>query len=140
MNFPLEHGANIDSADKRGNTALHLAAKSGFNEVVEILLQIKANVNCINDSGLTPLLIVALEDAKQDNKDKFHLMNTLIIEGANVNAITPAGKTVIESLLAVSPRGIDPEVFTRTLYLLCKKGANKESIDRVPWKSHPNAK
>ena len=104
------------------------------------LIKAGANVNCINDRGLTPLLIVALEDAKQNNKDKFRLMNMLIEEGANVNAITPAGKTVIESLLAVSPRGIDPEVFTRTLYLLCKNGANKESIERVPWKSHPHAK
>ena len=104
------------------------------------LIKAGANVNCINDRGLTPLLIVALEDSKHNNRDKFHLMNTLIEEGANVNAITPAGKTVIESLLDASPRGIDPEVFINTLYLLCEKGANVESIVRVPWKSLPSAK
>ena len=48
--------ANINLTDRRGNTALLLAAGRGWEEGVTILLRYKANVNLANASGETPLI------------------------------------------------------------------------------------
>ena len=48
--------ANINLTDRRGNTALILAAGRGWEEGVTILLRYKANVNLANASGETPLI------------------------------------------------------------------------------------
>jgi ankyrin repeat protein len=50
----LDHGANPNARDKRGNTALHGAADGGHLEVVLLLLSRKANPSVKNADGLTP--------------------------------------------------------------------------------------
>jgi ankyrin repeat protein len=40
----LNEGANFNSKNKNGDTALHIAAKNGFNSIVEKLIQKKINV------------------------------------------------------------------------------------------------
>jgi ankyrin repeat protein len=41
----LQHGADVKLKDKRGKTALHLAAESGMSNAVEKLIQLGAHVN-----------------------------------------------------------------------------------------------
>ena len=50
----LDHGANPNARDKRGNTALHGAADGGHIEIVVLLLSRKAERNVRNADGLTP--------------------------------------------------------------------------------------
>lgn len=51
-----EDDANPNLQDKRGNTALIIAAGRGWEQGVELLLRYKANVNLANTSGETPLI------------------------------------------------------------------------------------
>lgn len=46
---------NIDAQDARGCTALHHATKKGFVSAVELLILNRAQSNCQNDLGRTPL-------------------------------------------------------------------------------------
>jgi ankyrin repeat protein len=51
----LEHGANFNSRDMKGYTALHLAAGGRDSSVVELLLQRGAEVNVVDNRGLRSL-------------------------------------------------------------------------------------
>jgi len=50
-----DHGADLHLRDRNGNTALHLACKSGRVPCVEMLLAMEANVNARNYSGLSAI-------------------------------------------------------------------------------------
>jgi ankyrin repeat protein len=52
----LEAGADIDARGNKGDTALHVAAFYGRTDVVDTLISLKADVNSLNDRGLTPLV------------------------------------------------------------------------------------
>jgi ankyrin repeat protein len=54
----LRYGADV-AARYKGRTALHCAAKAGFVNVVEALLEHGADVNALSDRGQTPLDEVA---------------------------------------------------------------------------------
>jgi len=51
----LEEGAEVDSVDKYGFTALHLAADRGHKEIVQILLEKGANVGVKDPDGETAI-------------------------------------------------------------------------------------
>ena len=55
--FLLSRGANPDGKDFKGNTPLHFAALLGFQEGADLLLGQAAQVNAVNASGETPLII-----------------------------------------------------------------------------------
>ncbi len=54
-NLPFVHvllaDANVNARDERGCTPLHLAAAGGFNLVVAALLQAKAKVSVVDNTG-----------------------------------------------------------------------------------------
>ena len=50
--FCVENGVNINAVSKTGDSALHLASQ---NNITELLLCSKANVNKRNQAGDTPL-------------------------------------------------------------------------------------
>lgn len=50
-------GININLQDRRGNTALTLAAARGWDEGVTVLIKYGANVNLANSGGETPLIL-----------------------------------------------------------------------------------
>ena len=60
----LEHGADIDNVDHKGNTALHVASYHGHVETVKLLLESGAQMK-INDLEKTPL-DVALDEEEED--------------------------------------------------------------------------
>jgi serine/threonine-protein phosphatase 6 regulatory ankyrin repeat subunit B len=51
----LAHKAEVDARAVNGSTALHMAAASGFKDVVELLLANKASINASDYAGKTPL-------------------------------------------------------------------------------------
>jgi ankyrin repeat protein/WD40 repeat protein len=69
VEFLLQAGVNVCSADNEKDTSLHLAAKNGHLPVVNLLLCNGADVNAANNYGETPLHLSAenghLEVAKQ---------------------------------------------------------------------------
>lgn len=53
------HGAQVDTKNREGNTALHLAADAGHARVITWLLDHGADVNAKNEQWTTPLLRAA---------------------------------------------------------------------------------
>ncbi len=52
----LDHSAQVDLPDAEGNTALIHAAHDGRTEIVELLIQRRANVNIHGKHGYTALI------------------------------------------------------------------------------------
>ena len=62
LNELIEAGANVDHQSPHGETALYIAARSGDEESVKILLSQKANVTIAeNARGWTPLIVASVE-------------------------------------------------------------------------------
>ncbi len=51
----LAAGAQVDTRDKEGRTALHYAAKTGTPESIQLLLDHGASINTQDNAGMTPL-------------------------------------------------------------------------------------
>lgn len=80
LHLLLEHGADPDKADDKGQAAIHLAAQRGDEISLGTLLKFNANVNARTATGATALhlaVTVALNDAKTG------FMQKLIDAGAN---------------------------------------------------------
>ncbi len=62
----LREGANINAQDKndQDNTALHMAVRRNYREIVQLLLSEGAKVNILNSEGKSPL------DLAQDQQDQ----------------------------------------------------------------------
>jgi hypothetical protein len=54
----LQMGVDINLKDRRGNTALVIAARRGFRKTVEQLLRLGANPNTVNYSGRSALYMI----------------------------------------------------------------------------------
>lgn len=77
----LEHGSDINAQiETNRNTALTLACFQGQNEVVELLVERKANIEHRAKTGLTPLM----EAASGNHVKVGHI---LLDRGADVNAL-----------------------------------------------------
>lgn len=51
----MEHGANIHVQDKNGLSPLHIAARGGFENLVNLLIHKRSDVNLRDRFGKTPL-------------------------------------------------------------------------------------
>ncbi|KAK0083927.1 hypothetical protein PV325_007928 [Microctonus aethiopoides] len=111
---------SLDAKNELGQTAVHLAAKNGIDDILTKLIESKASVNCRDSAGYTPLHYAC----------RSNLPNTvriLILGGANVQArhtetgmvplheAASAGqKEVIQALLAmnapVNPRTLADDI------------------------------
>lgn len=80
----IDHGANVNSQDMNGQTALHYLAASGSFECVKMLINRGANVNLRNKYRMTALHFAESE-----------CVQLLIDHGANVNQQSMNGETVL---------------------------------------------
>ncbi|XP_055903120.1 putative ankyrin repeat protein RF_0381 [Eupeodes corollae] len=91
----LSMGANVDAKTKdKKITALHIACSQTNPDVVKVLLEYKANVNCLV-GDVSPLMIAA----KRGNAS---IMKMLIANGASVNLKRNNGDSVLHILARTS--------------------------------------
>lgn len=76
----LDNEADVNIADKMGDTPLHIAARLQDSYIVQLLLNEGADENAGNVRGQTPLH-VAVETAQPDN------VRELLAAGADVNIV-----------------------------------------------------
>lgn len=57
VKFLVEHGADINQANQFGDTALHLAAERGNEEIVKLLVAEGANMNARDEMGYSPRVV-----------------------------------------------------------------------------------
>ena len=58
----LEHGADVNAADEKGDTPLHGGAWRGSNEIVRLLVDRGARLDAVNRNGFTPLQVANGEE------------------------------------------------------------------------------
>ncbi|XP_055848447.1 uncharacterized protein LOC129913682 [Episyrphus balteatus] len=86
----LDKGANIHAKTYLDrSTALHIACEEGFANLVEILLEYQADINCLNVDG-TPLHCAARN--RDDNKC---IIEMLLAKKANINSRNGNGDTAL---------------------------------------------
>ncbi|XP_067623254.1 uncharacterized protein [Eurosta solidaginis] len=116
-NVLLEKDTNVDSNEANGGfTPLHAAAECGYLELVNFLLQNKADVNARNDRDWTPLHAAALNG-------HLEIVNALILKGANVNASVIDGCTPLHYAIENGHE--------KVANILLKHGANANVVDKT---------
>jgi ankyrin repeat protein len=55
LNALIEGGANVNTQDQQGRTALHGAVRKGWTEVIQLLVDHGADIDLGDNNGLTPL-------------------------------------------------------------------------------------
>ena len=86
--FAADNGANVNSQDKLGKTALIKAVKIGHFPTIKVLLRYGANVNLGSYDGCTALM----EAAKSKNET---IVRMLLNYGAEVNCQNSTGWTAL---------------------------------------------
>lgn len=109
----LGQGINTESADARGITPLHLAAKYGRRPVVALLLERGAAANPRSQDGVTPLSIAVQEGRPE-------IVALLLAKGAQVNEQVQIGGA---TLLHVAAYRGDQEIVS----LLLQHGTDKQA-------------
>jgi ankyrin repeat protein/truncated hemoglobin YjbI len=79
----LDYGASLDDRGRYGLTALHYAVRGGKLPLIKLLLERGAQVNALDEDGLTPLLHLSRTRSKAD---PIPVMKLLVAGGANVDA------------------------------------------------------
>ncbi|EKE39032.1 hypothetical protein ENUP19_0181G0011 [Entamoeba nuttalli] len=51
-----DNGENLDINDKCGNTLLHIAVKGRQGDMIQFLVNLGMDINCVNAEGITPLM------------------------------------------------------------------------------------
>ena len=97
----LDHGANVQQANAKGDTVLHHIArrfKSGDDALADLqaLIERGADIEAVNHMGYTPLLQEAARSIVSDGKKQPRMshLEQLLDEGANPLATTHDGETL----------------------------------------------
>ena len=99
----LEHGANPNAMDDRGQSALQLLLKptnydpTSHDDLIELLLECGANVNAQDEKGVTPLHLAS-------RMGWFTIGQKLLDHGGNPNVQDSQGQTPLQFLLMGSKR------------------------------------
>lgn len=94
VRYLLEHGAQVDLANKSDVTPLMNAAaailpsKDTYVDVIEILLEYNANIHAKNKIGETPLITAS-------RRGKAQIVKLLLDRGAQVNSYNNDGDTAL---------------------------------------------
>ena len=94
-----EAGADLDARGKRGETTIYRLAQiegDRYSSAIAVLVERGADVNIGSDEGRTPLIAAA---TKKNDK----LVDLLLKNGADANAVSVSGETAISA--TISPSG-----------------------------------
>ena len=90
----LSHGADVNSVDRLGSTALFLASEEGQVESVRILLQHDVALDKVNDLGWSALHVaIALG---QGSNNSLSIVRLLLAAGANPHLSDPSGSNAFD--------------------------------------------
>lgn len=110
--FLIEHGADVNTGDSSGNTALILAVAWCTAEMVQFLIDSGAELNRAGSEGMTPLIIATRNGRKR-------MFDILLQHGADVDTVDGYGGTAliyaaargdIEMVRALLAKGADANV------------------------------
>ena len=90
----LEAGAEIDTLDRYGQTALMLAARNGHYEAVSVLIDADADLDHTAKYNLSALMLAALNDRLEVVEQLMEAGADSEIEGSGAPGF--AGKTALE--------------------------------------------
>jgi ankyrin repeat protein len=79
----LDYGASPDDRGRYGLTALHYAVRGGKLPLIKLLLERGAQVNALDEDGLTPLLHLTKTRSKAN---PIPVIELLVASGANIDA------------------------------------------------------
>ncbi|OXU26251.1 hypothetical protein TSAR_006990 [Trichomalopsis sarcophagae] len=108
----IEHGADLNVRDHLRHTVLHLAVEHGRVQLTETLLAKGADINAINQAGMTPLL----EAARSKEFDE--QLPLLMKHGANILAKDKFDQNALHFLTSA------PEEYTEMAGVLIEKGVS----------------
>ncbi|CDK30211.1 ankyrin repeat domain-containing protein [Candidatus Babela massiliensis] len=126
-------GANVNTTDNSGNTALMEASKKDYKDIVEMLIKTGANVNATANDGNTALMWAS----KNGYKD---VLEILINAGADVNAKTIYGftaliwssrnghKDIVEMLIKAGANVNAKTIYGNTALIEASKNGHKDIV------------
>jgi ankyrin repeat protein len=146
----LERGANVDTRDERGATALMIAALHGHPATVAALLDRGADPNAKNEAGATPLIwgvqhldtVRALVDHGADVNARTRFGQTALMIAAGSDASSAVARFLIErgaDVNATSKRGFTPLLSAISgrdadlIKLFLSKGADPKAGNKAGW-------
>lgn len=92
----ISAGADIEVLDNYGRSYLDLAAVGPHLEAVKILLKYYTNVNSVNQSGATPLILITQALGNIYEEKYIEIIKLLIKAGAEINAKDNFGLTGLD--------------------------------------------
>lgn len=110
-------GANIESTDDEGNTALLLACEIEMVEIVRFLLEAGADISHVNNNGNTCLMKASRKDFREG------MLKLLLESGSDIEARDVNGNT---ALFYAALNGSFDSILT-----LLEAGANIHLVDNV---------
>ena len=129
-NYINDRIVDVNFVDKDENSPLHLAAINNKKEVLEELINARANINIRNNQGKRAIDIALLKCCEENNEE---LVLKLIEHGANVNCENPEGKRPLDCLNESAPN------FEKIARLLIDNGALPKPKERLNRFERPNA-
>ena len=88
----LAAGADVGARNHKGQTALHCAAKAGFDNIVALLLEHRAEIDAEDASCETPL-VAALRSTVKDKERLRAVVRRLVAAGADPALADARGRT-----------------------------------------------
>lgn len=88
-------GFDVNTKDKNGRTALHVAVEHENLEIIRFLLERGAKVNVRSKDDRTPLLMI--DEIESEDEILVEIVKLLVAKGANVNVQDKSGNTALMS-------------------------------------------
>ena len=133
VNLLLENGADVNSIDEYGWTALMMASKysntTSSLETIRLLLEKGADINLINEYGSTALMMAA---QYSNTTSSLETVSLLLERGADVNLADIGGSTAL--MLVAQKSNTDS---SKEIVRLLDKGANLKLTIKQRWPGWP---
>lgn len=119
----VDKGADVEAADKHGNTVLHIAAQNGWADVVKLLLENGAKLDEQNIKGYTPLHLAAANGHQE-------VAELLMAAGAKTDVKEGFyKKTALHLACQIQGGPADLRVAGKMVHVLVEAGANLDVKD-----------